>query len=69
MITDHMTPGWYALGFELDDGRIIYDAVAEYHGVDRWTDEDGAPLVRVWCPALQHYVHPGNADAFERQIR
>ena len=64
-----LAPGWYALGFADEAGAdgYLYDTVAEYHGNGAWTNEDGDPLTRVWCPALQHYVAPGSADRYVRQ--
>jgi hypothetical protein len=62
-----LVPGWYAIGFEHDDGAVRFDVLAQYHGDGYWTDDDGEEKDRLWDPIIQNWVAMDAADRYVKQ--
>lgn len=61
-----LVPGWYAIGFQGEDGQINWGAapIYRYVGDGEWVDEEESPIDSFYDPFLQLRVATNAADAY-----
>lgn len=59
------TAGWYAFGFQMDNGEVLYNDVLFFDG-ESWTN-GSETITSVFDPVLQHRVSIDCADHYMPQ--